>query len=113
MAETEEKVTTTPQDTSREGSISAGQQTPQAVEKSETKNEFVDYFTQDVRTTLFVELQLLLITFCTGIQGKKTPILTFHVYVQRLKQYFSKMQQHFRTITVLPRIKLATPYSSA
>lgn len=70
MADTQEKVATTPQDTSREGSIYPGQQIPQAAEKSHAKEEFVDYFTQDVRTTLFVELQLLLITFCTGIQGK-------------------------------------------
>lgn len=70
MADTEEKVATTPQDTSQEGSIYPGQQIPQTAEKSHAKNELVGYFTQDVRTTLFVELQLLLITFCTGIQGK-------------------------------------------
>lgn len=75
MAEAQEKIATAPQDTSREGSIYAGQQTPQqTVEKPDTNNEFVDYFTQDIRTSLFVELQLLLITFCTGIQGKRTPL---------------------------------------
>ncbi|KAL7932794.1 hypothetical protein V8C35DRAFT_306795 [Trichoderma chlorosporum] len=72
MADTQEKVATTPQDTSREGSVFTEQQTPPAVEKFETQNELVDYFTQDVRTSLFVELQLLLITFCTGIQDATT-----------------------------------------
>ncbi|KAL7913162.1 hypothetical protein GGI35DRAFT_442177 [Trichoderma velutinum] len=72
MADTQEKVATTPQDTSREGSIYTGEQLPQAAEKSDANNEFVDYFTQDIRTTLFVELQLLLITFCTGIQDATT-----------------------------------------
>ncbi|KAK1250766.1 hypothetical protein MKX07_005321 [Trichoderma sp. CBMAI-0711] len=72
MAETEDKVTTTPLDTSREGSLYAGQQTPQAAKASEKNHDLVDYFSQDIRTTLFVELQLLLITFCTGIQDATT-----------------------------------------
>ncbi|KAL7954409.1 hypothetical protein V8C34DRAFT_294418 [Trichoderma compactum] len=72
MADTQEKVATTPQDTSREGSVYSEQQTQQPAQKSHANNEFVDYFTQDVRTTLFVELQLLLITFCTGIQDATT-----------------------------------------
>lgn len=70
MSGTEVKLVTSPLDTSREGSISTGQQTPQTSEKSETENGYIDHFTQDVRTSLFVELQLLLITICTGIQGK-------------------------------------------
>ncbi|KAL6855851.1 hypothetical protein J3F83DRAFT_753724 [Trichoderma novae-zelandiae] len=72
MAETEEKVTTTPLDPSPEGSLYAEQQTPQAAKGSDKNNELVDYFSQDIRTTLFVELQLLLITFCTGIQDATT-----------------------------------------
>lgn len=70
MAGTEVKIVTSPQDTSREGSINTGQQTPQMPEKSEIENGFVDHFAEDVRTSLFVELQLLLITICTGIQGR-------------------------------------------
>ncbi|KAL7946436.1 hypothetical protein V8C42DRAFT_320602 [Trichoderma barbatum] len=72
MADTQEKVVPTPQDTSREGSVFTGQQSPHAIEKSGTNNELVDFFNQDIRTTLFVELQLLLITFCTGIQDATT-----------------------------------------
>jgi hypothetical protein len=73
MADTEEKVAITPQDTSREGSIQTEQQAPQTAKKPEIDDGFIDHFTQDVRTSLFVEIQLLLITFCTGIQGKKSP----------------------------------------
>ncbi|KAL7816808.1 hypothetical protein V8C44DRAFT_321647 [Trichoderma aethiopicum] len=74
MAETEHegKVTTTPLDASREGSFYAGQQKPQAAKGSGKNDELIDYFSQDIRTTLFVELQLLLITFCTGIQDATT-----------------------------------------
>jgi hypothetical protein len=75
MAGTEVKIVTSPLDTSREGSISAGQQTPQTSEKSENENGYIEHFTQDVRTSLFVELQLLLITICTGIQGSLPPFL--------------------------------------
>ncbi|KAL7787533.1 hypothetical protein V8C37DRAFT_390210 [Trichoderma ceciliae] len=72
MVDAEAKVATTPQDTSREGSIYAGQLAPQTVKKDEIGNKFIDHFTQDVSTSLFVELQLLLITICTGIQDAMT-----------------------------------------
>jgi hypothetical protein len=71
MAGTEVKIVTSPQDASREGSIHTGRQTPQKSENPEIENGYIDHFTQDVRTSLFVELQLLLITICTGIQGKQ------------------------------------------
>ncbi|KAH6610533.1 hypothetical protein Trco_000553 [Trichoderma cornu-damae] len=72
MPDTEEKAATPLQDTSREGSIYAGQQTLQVVEKPSINDEFINHFTQDVRTSLFVEIQLLLITVCTGIQDATT-----------------------------------------
>ncbi|RFU74892.1 duf1275 domain protein [Trichoderma arundinaceum] len=68
MPDTGEKLATIPQESSREGSVYVGQQIPQVAEKSNINNDFIDHFTQDVHTSLFVELQLLLITFCTGIQ---------------------------------------------
>ncbi|KAM0248668.1 hypothetical protein ACHAQJ_009375 [Trichoderma viride] len=75
MADTEQKVAATPQDISREGSICTEHQAPQAAEKPEINDGFIDHFTQDIRTSLFVELQLLLITFCTGIQALVVPKL--------------------------------------
>ncbi|KAL6891138.1 hypothetical protein HDV57DRAFT_484617 [Trichoderma longibrachiatum] len=72
MAEAEEKVTTTPLGSSPEGSLYTGQQKPQVAKGSNINDNLIDYFSQDIRTTLFVELQLLLITFCTGIQDATT-----------------------------------------
>ncbi|OAQ98202.1 hypothetical protein LLEC1_02299 [Akanthomyces lecanii] len=36
------------------------------------KNTVVTHFTQEIRPTLFAELQLLILTFCTGIQDATT-----------------------------------------
>lgn len=35
-----------------------------------TGNPVMRHLTQNIRTTLFAEFQLILLTFCTGIQGK-------------------------------------------
>lgn len=81
MAEAEEKVTTTPLGSSPEGSLYTGQQKPQVAKGSNINDNLIDYFSQDIRTTLFVELQLLLITFCTGIQGEQITFFEHRNYV--------------------------------
>lgn len=110
MAETEAKTVTSPQDTSREGSICTGQQTPQTSEKSKIEHGFIDHLNQDVRTSLFVELQLLLITVCTGIQGRRPPFLYIVFLLLKANVRVLKMQQRSQTITVLPRTKQAIPF---
>lgn len=33
------------------------------------KNGLVSHFTEEIRPTMFAEFQLLILTFCTGMQG--------------------------------------------
>ncbi|KAK5990708.1 hypothetical protein PT974_08977 [Cladobotryum mycophilum] len=54
-----------------ESPVNAEQDTPQDLENPENHG-LVDHFTQDVRTSVFAEIQLLLLTFCTGIQDATT-----------------------------------------
>ena len=36
------------------------------------RGQFVNHLTEDIRTSVFAELQLVILTFCTGIQGEHT-----------------------------------------
>lgn len=47
----------------------------QAQNSCSRKPSAIRYLTQDIRPSLFAELQLVLLTFCTGIQGKPIPFL--------------------------------------
>lgn len=55
-------------------------QRPALPSTSSPMGKVVSHLTQDVRPTLFSETQLVLLTFCTGIQGRlcrlRAPIST-------------------------------------
>ena len=40
------------------------------VDETSTGHRILAHFTDDIKPTLFAELQLVMLTFCTGIQGK-------------------------------------------
>lgn len=42
-----------------------------------TEKGVVSHFTEEIRPTMFAESQLLILTFCTGIQGTCRPIVSW------------------------------------
>lgn len=55
----------------REATAEARQTSRPAVDGSK-KGRLVSHLEEDIRTSVFAELQLIILTFCTGMQGEHT-----------------------------------------